>query len=45
MRLGDRQYQAMPGPLVTIPARTRHHVQSTGRQPLFLLTVYTPPAS
>jgi len=44
VRIGDRQYQAGAGMLVTIPARTRHHVQSTGTQPLFLLTVYAPPA-
>lgn len=44
VRIGDRQYRAMPGTLVTIPARTRHHVQSTGTEPLFVLSVYAPPA-
>lgn len=44
VRIGDRQHRAVPGTLVTIPAGTRHHVQSTGMQPLFLLTVYAPPA-
>jgi mannose-6-phosphate isomerase-like protein (cupin superfamily) len=44
VRMGDRRYQAGPGTLVTIPARTRHHVQSAGSQPLVLLTVYAPPA-
>jgi mannose-6-phosphate isomerase-like protein (cupin superfamily) len=44
VRIGDRQYEATPGALVTIPAHTRHHVRSTGTQPLFFLTVYAPPA-
>jgi len=44
VRIGDREYDASPGALVMIPARTRHRVQSTGAQPLFVLTVYTPPA-
>ena len=44
VRIGDRQHRAVPGTLVTIPAGTRHHVQSAGMQPLFLLTVYAPPA-
>ena len=44
VRIGSREYDVSPGALVTIPARTRHHVRSTGAQPLFLLTVYTPPA-
>jgi len=42
--IGGRQYPAGAGALVMIPARTRHHVKSTGTQPLFLLTVYAPPA-
>ena len=41
--LGDREYRAGPGTLVTIPARTRHHVANPGRIPLFFITVYTPP--
>jgi mannose-6-phosphate isomerase-like protein (cupin superfamily) len=45
VQIGDREYRAVPGTLVTIPARTRHHVLSTGMQPLFLLSVYAPPAS
>ena len=44
VRIGDHEYDATPGALVMIPARTRHHVQSTGGQPVFFLTVYTPPA-
>lgn len=44
VRIGNRQHRAAPGTLVTIPARTRHHVQSIGILPLFLLSVYAPPA-
>jgi len=44
VRVGDREYDALPGALVMIPASTRHHVRSTGAQPLFVLTVYAPPA-
>jgi mannose-6-phosphate isomerase-like protein (cupin superfamily) len=44
VRIGDRQYPAGAGALVMIPAHTRHHVQSTGGEPLFFLTVYAPPA-
>jgi len=44
VRVGDREYDVSPGGLVTIPARTQHRVRSTGAQPLFFLTVYTPPA-
>jgi mannose-6-phosphate isomerase-like protein (cupin superfamily) len=44
VRIGDRQHEVTPGALVTIPAHTRHHVESTGTQPLFFLTIYAPPA-
>ncbi len=44
VQVGDHEYDAAPGSLVMIPARTRHHVRSTGTQALFFLTVYTPPA-
>src|SRR5438034_4711818 len=42
VQIGDRRCPA--GALVLIPARIRHHVQNTGAQPLFFLTVYAPPA-
>ena len=29
---------------MTIPAGTRHHVTSVGQEPLFLVTIYAPPA-
>jgi len=32
------------GALVIIPAGARHHVRNSGRTPLFLVTVYAPPA-
>jgi mannose-6-phosphate isomerase-like protein (cupin superfamily) len=44
VRLGGREVTAKAGALVTIPARTRHHVRSAGRDPLFVLTIYAPPA-
>ena len=43
VRIADREHRAGPGTLVTIPARTRHHVTNSGRVPLFFITVYTPP--
>jgi mannose-6-phosphate isomerase-like protein (cupin superfamily) len=39
----DREYQAGPGTLLTIPARTRHYVNNPGAVPVFVLTVYAPP--
>jgi mannose-6-phosphate isomerase-like protein (cupin superfamily) len=44
VRIADREHRAGPGALVTIPARTRHHVTNPGRVPLFFVTVYAPPA-
>ncbi len=43
VRVQDRQFRAGPGGVVTIPARTRHHVHNSGTRPLFFLTVYAPP--
>lgn len=37
-------HQARSGACVLIPAGARHHVRNPGAQPLFLLTVYAPPA-
>jgi len=44
VRIADREHRAGPGTLVTIPARTRHHVTNPGRGPLFFITIYAPPA-
>jgi mannose-6-phosphate isomerase-like protein (cupin superfamily) len=44
VRIADHEHRAGPGSLVTIPARTRHHVKNAGSVPLFFLTVYVPPA-
>jgi mannose-6-phosphate isomerase-like protein (cupin superfamily) len=44
IRVAGREHRATPGTLITIPARTRHHVKNVGREPLFFLTVYAPPA-
>jgi gentisate 1,2-dioxygenase len=43
VRLGEATHAAGPGACVLIPAGTRHHVENTGRTPLFCLTVYAPP--
>jgi mannose-6-phosphate isomerase-like protein (cupin superfamily) len=43
VRVKDREYQAGPGTLLTVPARTRHYVSNAGTVPVFLLTVYAPP--
>ena len=43
VRLGPATHTAGPGACVMIPAGTRHHVENTGRTPLFCLTVYAPP--
>jgi mannose-6-phosphate isomerase-like protein (cupin superfamily) len=43
IRVQDREYHAGPGTLLTIPARTRHHVKNPGAIPVFFLTVYAPP--
>lgn len=43
VRLGDAAHAAGAGVCVLIPAGTRHHVENTGRTPLFCLTVYAPP--
>jgi mannose-6-phosphate isomerase-like protein (cupin superfamily) len=44
VRIADHEHRAGAGSLVTIPARTRHHVKNAGSVPLFFLTVYAPPA-
>jgi mannose-6-phosphate isomerase-like protein (cupin superfamily) len=44
VRIGEAEHRAGPGALVMIPAGARHHVRNAGRAPLFLVTVYTPPA-
>ncbi len=44
VRIGEKEHRAAAGALVMIPARTRHHVQNPGREPLFFVTVYAPPA-
>lgn len=32
------------GELVTIPAGSQHHIYNKGKEPLFFLTIYAPPA-
>jgi mannose-6-phosphate isomerase-like protein (cupin superfamily) len=43
VRVKATEYQAGPGTLLTIPARTRHYVKNAGAVPVFFLTVYAPP--
>ena len=43
LSVGDHEHHAPAGTVVTIPARTRHHVRNPGSSPLFFLTVYAPP--
>ena len=42
--VAGKEHAAGPGALVMIPAHTRHHVRNTGRVPLFVISVYAPPA-
>ena len=44
VRIGDKERRAAAGALVMIPAGTRHHVKNPGTQPLFVVTIYAPPA-
>ena len=43
VRLDGKEHRAGQGALLTIPARTRHHVRNPGKISLFFLTVYAPP--
>jgi mannose-6-phosphate isomerase-like protein (cupin superfamily) len=44
LRIGAERHRVGPGALVVVPAGTRHHVANPGPAPLFLVTVYAPPA-
>jgi len=44
VRIADAEHKAAAGTLILVPAHTRHHVRNPGRQPLFFVTVYAPPA-
>jgi mannose-6-phosphate isomerase-like protein (cupin superfamily) len=44
VRIGDGEHKAGPGSLAMIPAGRRHHVRNPGPAPLFLVTIYAPPA-
>ena len=43
LRVGDTEHHVRSGTIVTIPARTLHHVRNPGSSALFFLTVYAPP--
>lgn len=40
----EERAQLSAGSACIIPAKTRHHIYNTSSAPLFLLSVYTPPA-
>lgn len=42
--VGREREKVSAGELVIIPARARHHIYNRGREPLFFLTLYAPPA-
>src|SRR5262245_1247692 len=44
VRVEGADHYAMTGACLLIPAGARHHVKNSGSTPLFLLTVYAPPA-
>jgi mannose-6-phosphate isomerase-like protein (cupin superfamily) len=44
VRIGSGEHRCGPGALLTIPAKTRHHVRNPGRTPPFFVIVYAPPA-
>ena len=44
LRVDGKERRIGAGALVIIPAGARHHVRNSGRTPLFLVTVYAPPA-
>ena len=43
LRVGGTEHHVHGGSVVTIPARTLHHVRNPGSSPLFFLMVYAPP--
>ena len=44
VRVAGKHHKAAAGALFMVPAGTPHHVANPGRVPLFLVTVYAPPA-
>ncbi len=44
IRVAGREHRAGVGGLVLIPADTAHNVRNPGKDPLFFVTVYAPPA-
>jgi mannose-6-phosphate isomerase-like protein (cupin superfamily) len=43
LRVGSAEHHVRSGSVVTLPARTLHHVRNPGSSDLFFLTVYAPP--
>jgi mannose-6-phosphate isomerase-like protein (cupin superfamily) len=44
VRVEDHEHHAAAGACVMIPSGARHHVKNPGAGPLFVLTIYAPPA-
>ena len=44
LRIDGAEHSARAGGCVLIPAGARHHVRNPGAGPLFILTIYAPPA-
>lgn len=44
VRIAKEEFHLTEGMIVTVPAKTDHHVYNPGRSDLFFLTIYTPPA-
>jgi len=44
LRVDGAEHRARAGACVLIPAGARHHVGNPGAGPLFILTIYAPPA-
>jgi len=44
VEIGSEKYHMTPGMVAIVPARTRHHIYNSGKENLFFLTIYTPPA-
>ena len=44
VRVAGKEHKAGAGAQLMVPAETPHHVRNPGKLPLFLVTVYAPPA-
>ena len=42
--INDKPYNLTAGQLIQIPPQTHHQIKNKGKQDLFFLNIYTPPA-